>query len=169
MRSLFVSADPVTLVNRTARSRGAVGAKALVPRYVEAVALPGQTILDFGAGPEALHAKRLRQTGLDVTAHEIGANQNENHDPTALFRQYDIVFASNVLNVQPRSSDLWDALRQIHGAVRPGGFAVLNYPESPRKLPLNARQMEEIVYAVFAHYVELVAGTVRAPVWRVVK
>jgi 2-polyprenyl-3-methyl-5-hydroxy-6-metoxy-1,4-benzoquinol methylase len=140
-----------------------------VPRYVETVALPGQTILDFGAGPEALHAKRLKQTGLDVTAYEIGANQNENHDPTALFRQYDIVFASNVLNVQAHGNDLWGTLFRIRDAVKPGGFAVLNYPESPRKLPLNTAQMERIVYIVFTHVLERVAGTVRAPVWKVVK
>lgn len=70
----------------------------IIPKYVE----KGKTILDFGAGTDAFGTLSLRSKGYKVTAYEIGRNFNPAlHDPAALSRRYDVVFCSNVVNVQP--------------------------------------------------------------------
>jgi hypothetical protein len=157
----------VAAANATSRSNGAVGAKALVPRYIRVIAQFTDTILDFGAGKDAAHTKRLKEAGFNVTAHEFGGNRNENHDELALTRQYDIVYASNVLNVQSSRSMLWDTLFQIKHSVKPGGRAVFNYPESPRLAGFDVAFMETTITEVFGEEPAMVGGTKRAPIWEV--
>lgn len=164
----MISTDLIARANATSRHGGAVGSKALVPRYVESVAKDTDFILDYGAGKRAAHAARLRESGLNVVAHEFGANFNGSyHDRLALMYQYDIVYASNVLNVQGHGNMLWETLGEIYFAVKSGGRAIFNYPESPRLLPLNAEGMKNIIEAVFHKEVKQVGGTKRAPVWEV--
>ncbi|MDB5413213.1 MAG: hypothetical protein JWR10_1548 [Rubritepida sp.] len=132
MRAAFP--PEVLVANATARSGGAVGEFALVPAFAGRIALRGQSILDFGAGPQAIHAARLRAMGHQVTAHDFGENLVPGvHDPDALSRRYDVVFASNVLNVADTEALLQLTLSQIAGAVLPGGAAILNLPAEPRK------------------------------------
>lgn len=126
-------AEAIKIANSTSRNLGAVGAKAITPRHVENVANKTDAILDFGSGKDAAHAKNLRAKGFNVTAHEFGSNQNENHDKEALSRQYDHVYASNVLNVQSSKSMMSTTLDQIHRAVKKGGSFTGNFPSSPRK------------------------------------
>lgn len=124
----------VLVANATARSGGAVGEAALVPSFAGKIAGKGQSILDFGAGPRALHTMRLRAAGHTVTAYDFGENLVPGiHDPAALSRQYDVVFASNVLNVADTEALLQLTLRQIVAAVKPDGSALLNLPAQPRK------------------------------------
>lgn len=136
----MVAYDPADLarVNRTARSAGAVGPGAVVPGIVCRTwygARPIPTVLDYGAGPEAVHSKMLRDCGLDVAAWDIGYNFREGvHDPQALSRTYDVVMASNVLNVQPTPEHLLAVLDELFGLVKPYGMLVCNYPASPRVL-----------------------------------
>ena len=116
-------------------------AGAVVPAFVRRYALPGQRVLDFGAGPEA--RKAMRALGLDVTAYDSGENLRPGvHDPGALSRTYDIVLAANVLNTADTEALLLATLDQIAAAVRPsgvtsatdpGGIALLNLPSDPRK------------------------------------
>ena len=111
-----------------------------MPAFVRRYALPGQRVLDFGAGPEA--RKAMRALGLDVTAYDSGENLRPGvHDPGALSRTYDIVLAANVLNTADTEA-LLATLDQIAAAVRPsgvtsatdpGGIALLNLPSDPRK------------------------------------
>lgn len=125
----------VIVANKTARGGGAVGAEAVVPGFVKRYVLPGQTVLDFGAGPEARHTIAMRGMGLQVTAYDFGANVTPGlHDPRALERQYDVVLASNVLNVADTEALLLKTLNQIACAVRqPKGIALVNLPKNPRK------------------------------------
>ncbi len=157
--------EAIKIANSTSRNSGAVGAKAITPRYVQSVAKKDHKILDFGSGKDAAHAKRLRDEGLDVTAHEFGSNQNENHDPDALKRQYDHVYASNVLNVQSSKEMLGKTLDQIHGAVKKGGAFTGNFPESPRKAAdIDAAHVENELKNRFS-VVKRVGGSKKAPLF----
>ena len=127
--------DEVQIANRTSRASGAVGDRALVPRVVREWIKPTDQILDFGAGKTAAHAMKLRSEGYDVTAHEFGANQVlGTHDERALSRTFDVVYASNVLNVQSSAAMLCRTLTQIRSVVKPGGLFIANFPKKPRKI-----------------------------------
>lgn len=90
-------------------------------------------VLDYGAGKAALHTQFLRDRGYNVVAHEFGNNAVPGlHDPNATNRQYDLVFASNVLNVQSSLQMLQKTLDQIAGATKPDGCAIVNFPQHPR-------------------------------------
>lgn len=131
---LVSEAEAVLIANATARGAGAVGAAAMVPAFVRRWALPGQSILDYGAGPEARHTAELRAMGFDVTAHDFGRNVRPGiHHPAALWRQYDVVLASNVLNTAATETLLHRTLREITTCTEPGGVALVNLPSNPRK------------------------------------
>lgn len=109
------------------------------------------TILDFGAGWKARHALALRELGLNVVAHDFGKNFDpEVHDLHALNRVYDVVYASNVLNVHTTTNALMLTIAQIANSVRQSnGFALVNYPESPRKGMFTDEQMKSNLQSVF--------------------
>jgi len=162
--------EQIARANSTSRSGGAVGSKAVTPRYVQETSKPGEKILDFGAGKDAVHAKNLRDAGLDVTAHEFGANAKEGvHDASALdkSRSYDTVYASNVLNVQGDINMLKDTLGQIKGAVVKDGRAVFNYPSSPRVGKFETSEVSAAIKDVFGVEPERVGGTKNEPIWEV--
>ena len=156
--------EAVEIANRTSRSRGAVGAKAVTPRVVRNLAKKSDKILDFGAGKDAAHAEALRADGYDVTAHEFGSNVREGlHDPDALRHgPYSMAYASNVLNVQSSEAMLKKTLTQIHRALRNGGAFIGNFPGSPRKMPnFTSAQMAAAIEDVFGsqpQYVPKVAA-----------
>lgn len=166
------SPDDMKVANKTARSAGAVGGKAITPRHVDEVESNigdrNRTILDFGSGPEAKHTQHLLTKGHNVTAHEFGDNQREGvHDPKALSRKYDHVFASNVLNTQSNKEMMGKTLDQIHGAVKPGGMFTGNFPQSPRKASdIDHLHVENELKKRF-HNVERVKdkGTKQAPLF----
>lgn len=168
--------DEIGIANKTSRTSGAVGGKALVPRHVETVEASyrsmgggkNRKILDFGAGKDAAHTAALRAKGHDVTAHEFGDNQKDGvHDRDALSRQYHHVYASNVLNVQSSRPMLAHTLDQIHKATMQGGAFTGNFPDSPRKAAdIDADHVESELQKRFDH-VERVKGlgTRKAPVF----
>ena len=159
--------EEIAVANKTARAGGAVSAKALVPRYIEATAHPNETILDFGSGKAAAHTVRLRGKGLSVTAHDFGGNVTDLHDLDALSKSYDTVFASNVLNTQSSLEMLHRTLSELAAVVKPGGRFVGNYPQSPRKgvmEKIKAADLETILMQYFSS-VRRVGGTKQAPVW----
>jgi hypothetical protein len=153
-------------VNATARSAGAVGARALVPRKVRELAAYDVTILDYGSGPKAMHTLGLRDDGYsNVTAHELGGNLTSVHDPDALTREYDVVMASNVLNVQPTLLDLARVVGELRCATKSGGLLVCNFPASPRKCEgTDADHVRRLLMACF-ELVERIGGTKQAPVF----
>ena len=153
------------IANKTARNRGAVGGKALVPRVVEETSKKNETILDFGSGPAAAHSQHLREQGFrHVVAHEFGTNIRPGvHNPKALQMEYDTVFASNVLNVQSSDDMMKRTLDQLAAVVKPEGRLVANLPESPRKMNIDAKTLTRMLSQRFVH-VERVAGSSGAPV-----
>lgn len=104
-------------------------------------------ILDFGAGTDAVHTVALRDAGYNVTAHDFGRNVGPLIDPLALSRQYAVVFASNVLNVQSSEEMLRATLGQIRQTMR--SVALLNYPSSPRKADISSSRLLAILRETF--------------------
>lgn len=154
----------VSIANATSRSRGAVGGKAMVPAYIERTATKDETILDFGAGKDATHARYLNSLGFKVTAYDFGANDRSDfHVKSALSSTYDTVYASNVLNVQTDVDMLVATLEQIKAvAIK---RVVFNYPSEPRKAGLPVAIVAFKVADVFGINPELVGGTRAAPLW----
>lgn len=113
----------------TSRNRGAVGANAVVPRVVRSFALLGDTILDFGCGKAAAHVQALQDDDFDAVGFDFHLPGSEVH----LLRQYSLVYASNVLNVQDSQDMMRETLRQMWACVEPGGLLIANLPTSPRK------------------------------------
>lgn len=148
MSDATFTVDEVLVANKTCRTNAAIGRGAIVPRVVnEFFATRKTTILDFGAGEHAIHAEWLREQGLDVTAHEFGFNVTDVHDPKALARRYDVVFASNVLNVQATEDMMRRTVAQAAQAT--GRVFVANYPETPRKAGLSSAQVVAVLESYF--------------------
>lgn len=148
----------IKIANATSRSNGASainsdGAiRAIVPNFIfkNIEKYRDKTILDFGAGKDAIHTKWLRDNGLNVTAYDFGENCIEGiHDKNALNKRYDVIFASNVLNVQS-SEEMMDAtLCQIYKTLKKGGKFIFNYPASPRKLDMPEWELITLVGETF--------------------
>jgi len=162
--------EHVAIANKTSRNSKAIGSKAITPKYVrkyvdENNIKDGINILDYGAGKAAAHARALLNDGYCCTAYEFGDNIDKRyHDPLALEHKYDIVFASNVLNVQSDVDMLRKSLKQIHSVTCAGGVFIANYPLSPRKTTLSVDEMVEILQEFF-RTIKRVGGSVSAPLW----
>lgn len=127
--------DYYKLVNKTDRSKGgAVGDNPIVPRWVLNNVKPNLKILDFGAGKTARHAQTLRDYGFtDIDATDIGDNFVPGVHVLPKYQDYDVVYLSNVLNVQPTEQHVHEVLIKAHTLTKNGGRVVFNYPQSPRK------------------------------------
>lgn len=169
------TAEEIRIANATSRSSGASvrnadgTIRAVVPKYVESIVRKEDKILDYGAGKGAVHTIYLRENGFDCTAYDFGDNVTEVHDKEALKRQYDVVFASNVLNVCSSLAMLIDTVKEICNATKDNGVAIMNYPSSPRKLVLDIAYMEHVIENVFKHKIARVGGTKSALVWKIRK
>ena len=170
-----MTAQEIKIAKATSRSAGASAInkngtiRAVVPLFIEKNINKSKIILDFGAGRGCTSTKYLLSKGFDVTAYDFWyENGDELLDKYALDRQYNVVFASNVLNVQSSFSMLNETLKQIYDAVKDGGEFICNYPQSPRKMLLTSEEIERIIIKVFGS-VERVGGTRSAPIWKAIK
>lgn len=162
------SDDDIARMNRSGRAGGFITRRAPVADHVAAIAKPSDKILDFGAGLRAVFTKELRAKGLDVTAYDFAGNVDPDlHDPKALKRKYDIVFASRVLNVQPTDDDVAALLTKLHGLLKAGGVLVINYPESPRNPKMDAKAVAALIKDIMGVEPKRVSGSPGAPVWEV--
>jgi hypothetical protein len=164
------SPEAIAIANKTSRPGGIGKNVPLVPRYVAATSTVGESILDYGAGKANAegvlpHTKMLQDLGHDVTAHDFGTNVVHGlHDPQALSRQYDTVYASNVLNVQQNRKMMNTTMDEIHRAVKPDGRAILNFPLTPRKNNITVDELVSMMSERFTD-VKRVGGTKQAPVF----
>lgn len=169
-----MTAQEIKIAKATSRSAGASVIKdgkirAVVPLWVESNVDKSKTILDFGAGKGATSTKYLLSKGFDVVAYDLWVgNGDVLLDKFALNRRYDIVFASNVLNVQSSKEMLLETLNQIKSVLKDDGEFICNFPISPRKMEMNGHKMEEVLTSIFPN-VSIVGGTKSAPIWKVVK
>jgi len=173
MNYSFFKEDYINAVNKTYRGKGAVGKNAIVPRIVERIAKPTDRILDFGSGKIPYHTLALRKKGLQVDAWEIGDNFNRMvHLSACKSYSHDIVFASNVMNVQRNPGDIVFVLNTSCIFLKKSGILIFNYPASPRKSDLSTEEFREgivwwcdNVYG-YKHPIQI-AGTKNAPVYLV--
>lgn len=168
--------EEIRVANSTSRSNGASAknkdgsVRAIVPRYVSSFVSKNETILDFGAGKDAIHTKWLREQGFNVTAYDFGDNCIEGlHDKNALSKQYKVVMASNVINVSSSYDMLLKTLKQIYDSLEHGGTLIMNYPASPRKMNLMAGDLENIIESMFKGKIFRVGGNSSAPLWEIKK
>lgn len=169
--------EEIRIANATSRSRGAStinkdgSIRAIVPKYVFKNMNCNDSVLDYGSGREAIHTMWLRNNGFfNVTAYDFGDNCIDGiHDKNALSKQYKVVFASNVLNVQSSLGMFVETIKQIYDSLEPGGEFIANYPETPRKLDMSANEMCNILKALFHNNIERVGGTKSAPLIKVIK
>lgn len=154
------SPEYIAEVNRTARGSTGIGIAATVVRVIETMVaneiIPRPaTMLDYGAGPKAIQATHFSHSGYDVTAYDVGSNTRDHlHDPDALSGQYDLVYASKVLNVQLYPECVDAVAAQIAGCVAPGGSAVVNYPH-PQKSGLSDDGVAAILRGHFGRVDEI--------------
>lgn len=159
MTDLF-NPDYLITVNSTDRTRGGtVSTNPLVYRYLiqNRLNYPWQDwhILDFGAGYTAKHTKALYKSGYSrVYAYDIGKNWNvDEHLSPERYQHYkgtwDMVIASNVLNVQPSYETVAAILQEMYSCLSEKGFMLFNFPYSPRKNPLNDNDMENLLIEMY--------------------
>lgn len=157
-------APAIERANRSARSLGAVGGRAITPRYVAGTLRPGESVLNYGAGrpnPQTGlydHSEMLRQAGGDVYEYDFGLNAV---GKDALDRTYDTVMASNVLNTQSDMDMLLRTLEQIRNST--GQRAVFNFPSSPRYIDATAGDVLGETRRLFGADPRIVGGSRSAP------
>lgn len=158
----------------TARCSGAVGANALVPRLAREHLPEGGCVLDFGCGPSAIHVEQLRSEGYDAHGHDLAFNAwthamlfrllaEGKHSWSMLLdylqreQPFDLVYASNVVNVQETESDLFWTCQRIRLAAGWGSVGtrprnpcpiLLNYPQDPRKMGWKMKKMKQYLTEV---------------------
>lgn len=170
---MFNQAD-IEVANKTSRNSGAVGKNAIVPRFVRQhlelfFDKEDTMVLDFGAGKTAAHAQALLEDGFNVLAYEFGDNIDPRvHCELALMNKYDIVYASNVLNVQSGFDMARATIKQVADVVKEDGKFFCNFPASPRKSDISVDEMACLLLEEFI-VVSRVGGTTSAPLWMCTK
>lgn len=136
----------------TAARQARAGTGPVLARWLAATPemFDGRSILDFGCGAGAVQVQGARLLGVDnIVGYEWPPEPGDTSrraewywdavragaiDPGALGRVYDVVLASNVLNVQPTWGCLFLLLRTIQGVMAKGGLFVANLASTPRPL-----------------------------------
>lgn len=164
----MATAEEIKIANKTSRYSPAVGAKALTPKavrsYIENLDKDDTWILDFGAGKHAMHAQAFVEEGWKCLAHEFGDNVDHKvHCALAMLNEYDVVYASNVLNVQSNLTMLVETIMQVKSVMKEGGVFFANYPLEPRKYGISADGLRLVLEQHFDHVI-WVDGKKSAPV-----
>ena len=119
--------------NKTARSSGAVGRNAILPRMVIEKYQKNLHVLDYGSGPNMIHSKKLKSIGYEhVDSFDFGNNWREGMQENIKSNFYDLVFASNVFNTHSSFEMSNSAIVEIYNSLKDGGFFLVNLPKSPR-------------------------------------
>ena len=169
----MITSDEIAAANKTSRNSKAIGGKAITPKavreYIDTFLNSDCTILDFGAGKSAAHARAFVADGFNCLAHEFGDNIDPRyHCELALQNKYDIVYASNVLNVHTSLHNLLETLDTVKSVMKDGGVFIANFPLEPRKMNLRWYQMHAILMSQFGSILQI-GGTKQAPIWRMLK
>lgn len=148
--------EDIKKANRSSMGKGFVVLKdgkptSIVVKYIVANIdkYRGKQFLDFGAGKYAVQTKYLRELGLDITAYDFGRNVTDIHDTRALERLYDIVYLSNVLNIQCSLQMLRETLFDVKEATRLGTEVIFNVPHEPCYSGLTKAEVLSEVERVF--------------------
>ena len=126
--------------------------KAVTYRYVMEWYTPETAgkVLDYGAGPDLVHTNILRSKGYHVDAIDIGRNFVPGlHDPGVFKRKYNVIYASNVINVQPTVAHVHNMLDQIKSMMTLSSTFICNYPTTPRDAGLTVGEITAILKGHF--------------------
>ena len=160
MNTNVFNSGEVILANKSCRD-GQFAKNRVVLDVVRQYAKKSDLILDFGSGRYAMQASILKKEGYNVIAYDFGNNVRHLHDVNALTRKYDVVYASNVLNVQSSIEMLNTTLEQIQSVVKKRGKVIFNYPKSPRYLDLN----DEKINGIMVDHFEVIQYNKSKHVW----
>lgn len=154
-----MTVEEIKIANATYRRNGSSvfdengKIRSVVANYVAENIEKDKKILDFGCGSEFIQGRYLINLGFDVDGYDFGRNK-----PKECIKQfgpfYDVVYASNVLNVLSSSEALRETLLQIKSCLKNNSVFIANYPQSPRKLNLTAKQMENILRFYFGDHIK---------------
>lgn len=153
--------EEVKIANTTYRRNGSSvfdkngKIRSVVANYVAENISKDKKILDFGCGTEFIQGWYLREIGFNVDGWDFGANKPKDCVPE-LNQIYDVVYASNVLNVLSSGSALRETLIQIRSCLKDRGLFIANYPQSPRKSGLTMASMECLLRFFFGENVKRV-------------
>jgi hypothetical protein len=166
--------EEIKIANSTYRRSGSSvfdkdgNVRSVVTRYVEKNIGVDKKILDYGCGAEFIQGNYLRLHGFDVDGWDIGNNKPE--DCVDELRQiYDVIYASNVLNVISSESMLTETLGQVYDCLKSGGVFIANYPSAPRKMVIDVRLLSDVIQNKFGSTIHMVGGVKSAPIWCVAK
>jgi hypothetical protein len=105
-------------------------------------------VLDYGCGAQQVHVPMLQgifgKERVFACDFSIPGSREE-----CLKREYGIVLASNVLNVIPTVDGIRLALKEIQACLLEDGYAIVNYPASPRKAGLSVQELEALLVEQF--------------------
>ena len=165
--------EEIRIANATYRSKGSSvfdkngNVRSVVARFVANHVLKDSKILDFGCGSEFIQGKYLRDLGFDVSGWDFGTNKPE-ECVDKLEQIYDVVYASNVLNVISSESMLIETLKQIDKCLKDGGMFIANYPASPRKMKMSSKELSDIIQETTGMDVCKLDG-MSCPMWVITK
>lgn len=137
---------------RSARSTGAVGKNAIVPRIIPHLANKTNLILDFGCGKDMIHVKALKEEGYIIEGYDFSLPKTNEF---LISGYYDIIYLSNVLNVQSSEKMLEDLIETVWMCLRSQGFVIANYPKDPRYLGWSTTKMVEWLQENFISVVRI--------------
>lgn len=161
--------EEIKIANATYRSKGSSvfdkdgNIRSVVARFVARNITKDKKILDFGCGPEFIQGKYLKNLGFDVSGWDFGSNKPKDC-VDKLEEVYDVVFASNVLNVISSQSMLTETLDQIKNCLKHDGVFITNYPQSPRKMAITDKEMCNIIQEKIGGMAHKISG-VSSPMW----
>ena len=165
--------EEIRIANATYRSKGSSvfdkdgNVRSVVARFVANCVSKDNKILDFGCGSDFIQGKYLKSLGFDVSGWDFGNNKPQ-ECVDKLEKIYDVVYASNVLNVISSLSMLTETLEQVYNCLNDGGVFIANYPQSPRKMILKEKDLRDIVQSKFGGSAIKISG-VSAPMWMFTK
>lgn len=146
----------VIKANRSARSAGAVGKNALVPKIVQEMFKPeeNKVILDYGSGPKMIHAENLENLGYNVSSFDFGDNWRYGMEYDVI-KIYDVIYASNVMNTWSDEIMTRESLMEIYLGLKSGGTFIGNFPVKPRYNPtMNNLKLFGIMRDIFTDVTE---------------
>jgi len=153
--------DDISIAKKTSRTQkfdpskeiGRGFGDAIVPRFAMSKASKTDRVLDFGAGSQPFYVLKYRHDGYNIDGYDFHQDQWEDKSiiTDGFNGQYDIVYASNVLNVAPNEEFLKkNTLDKIHDALKPNGLFIGNFPLSPRKNPdMNVADLYKLISGYF--------------------